>query len=83
MKTTIDIADDLFRRTKATAALQGKSLKEFIATALGFYLDRQVAEDATPSGWRSVFGAVRAEDVEPIDAILDEEFERVDPNEWS
>jgi len=83
MKTTIEIADDLFRRTKATAALRGESLKDFVAAALGFYLDRQSPESSTPSGWRSVFGSVQAKDVRQIDAIIDEEFERIDLHEWS
>lgn len=34
MKTTLELPDDLFRRAKAAAALQGRSLKEFIAAGL-------------------------------------------------
>ena len=34
MRTTIDLPDVLFRRTKATAALQGSSLKELIVRAI-------------------------------------------------
>lgn len=30
MKTTLEIPDDLYRRTKATAALRGESLKDFV-----------------------------------------------------
>ena len=34
MRTTIDLPDALFRKTKATAALQGSSLKELIVRAI-------------------------------------------------
>jgi phosphoribosyl-dephospho-CoA transferase len=34
MKTTIEMPDDLFRRAKATAALQGLSLKEWLTKVL-------------------------------------------------
>jgi hypothetical protein len=34
MRTTVDLPDDLFRRTKALAALRGDSLKELIVRAV-------------------------------------------------
>lgn len=34
MRTTIDLPDDLFRKAKALAALQGTSLKKFMVRAL-------------------------------------------------
>jgi hypothetical protein len=34
MRTTIDIPDALFRKTKALAALQGSSMKDFIIRAV-------------------------------------------------
>jgi hypothetical protein len=34
MRTTVDLPDDLFRRAKAHAALNGMSLKELIAGSL-------------------------------------------------
>jgi hypothetical protein len=34
MRTTVDLPDELFRKTKATAALQGTSLKELIIRAV-------------------------------------------------
>lgn len=82
MKTTLEIPDDLFRRTKATAALRGESLKEFVMEALEAHLERRVANDSSLRGWRRVFGQARQEEVEEIDAIVAEEFERIDPAEW-
>jgi hypothetical protein len=34
MRTTIDLPDTLFRKTKATAALRGSTMKELIVRAL-------------------------------------------------
>ena len=34
MRTTVDLPDTLYRRTKAVAALRGSSLKELIISAL-------------------------------------------------
>jgi len=82
VKTTLEIPDDLFRRTKATAALRGESLKEFVSEALEAHLERRVANDSSLRGWRSVFGQARQEEVEEVDAIVAEEFERIDPTEW-
>ena len=82
MKTTLEIPDDLFRRTKATASLRGESLKDFVTKALQMHLEREATADSPQRGWRSVFGQARREEVEPVDAIVTEEFERVEPDEW-
>ena len=34
MRTTVDVPDSLFRRMKATAALRGQTLKEFLREAV-------------------------------------------------
>ena len=83
MKTTIEIPDDLFRRTKATAALRGESLKDFITGALRERLDLQAGRTAPEAGWRSVFGRARPEEVEPVSERIAEEFEQIDPREWA
>ncbi len=80
MKTTFEIPDELFRQTKATAAMRGESLKDFVTDALEAHL-RQ-ASAASPRGWQSVFGQARREEVESVDAIVAEELERIDPDEW-
>ena len=82
MKTTLEIPADLFRRAKASAALRGESLKEFVTEALAAHLDRQGNKSSAPRGWRSVFGQAHKEDVEAIDAIVAQEFERIELNEW-
>ncbi|MGD9137644.1 MAG: hypothetical protein PVH42_12815 [Desulfobacterales bacterium] len=40
MRTTIEIPDHLLRRAKAAAALEGKSLKAFLAKAVKHELER-------------------------------------------
>jgi hypothetical protein len=82
VKTTLEIPDDLFRQTKATAALRGESLKDFVTAALRAHVEAQAAEAPRERGWRSVFGGARPEEVEEIDRIVAEEFERVDPEAW-
>lgn len=46
MKTTVDLPDDLLRRAKAKAALQGKKLRELLQDGL----ERVVNEDEVPAG---------------------------------
>jgi hypothetical protein len=39
MKTTIEVSDDLYRRAKATAALQGRKLKDLVEEGLRHVLE--------------------------------------------
>jgi hypothetical protein len=82
MKTTLELPDDLFRRTKATAAMRGESLKEFVTEALQAHLERKTSGASAQRGWQSVFGQARREEVEPVDAVIAEEFEQVNLDEW-
>lgn len=82
MKTTLEIPDELFRRAKATAALRGQRLKELVNEALRGHLDEQAAGDAVRPGWRQAFGGATAEEVAQIDAVIEADLERIDPDEW-
>jgi hypothetical protein len=82
MKTTLEVPDDLFRRTKAAAAMQGESLKDFVTEALQAHLERKTAGSSARPGWQSVFGQARREEVETVDSVVAEEFGRIDPDEW-
>lgn len=82
MKTTLEIPDDLFKRTKATAAMRGESLKDFVTEAIQERLERQSSAGPSQRGWRSVFGQARREEVESVDAVVAKEFEQVNPDEW-
>jgi hypothetical protein len=46
MRTTIDLPDDLYRRTKAEAAMRGISMKEMIVRAVERSIDEK--PHATP-----------------------------------
>jgi len=50
MRTTIDIPDALFRKTKATAALRGSTMKDLIVEAL----EREVHPEKDKSKSRRV-----------------------------
>ncbi len=82
MRTTLEIPDTLFRRSKAAAALAGVPLREFVAAALKSYLDRHGEAVPEKSGWRVVFGRAETEAVAEVDQVVKEEFGRVDPGEW-
>jgi len=83
MKTTIELDDELFRRSKAEAALRGQSLKDLFTEALRDYLgETGTPSRERPTGWRSVFGVADAAMIAPVDVTVTEEFGRVDPDEW-
>ncbi len=82
MKTTIELPDELFKRAKATAAIQGESLKDLIREALEARLASLPAPQSARSGWRSVFGLAEPESVEGIDGVVTAELEQIDLTEW-
>ena len=41
MRTTVDIPDPVFRKMKATAALRGVSLKEFLLSAVEHEMEKK------------------------------------------
>ncbi len=82
MKTTLEIPDALFRRAKALAARDGKTLKQFVNEALEQEL-RARTSPAKPE-WAKYFGAIRGQSaaLRRIDATIADEFERIDPEDW-
>jgi hypothetical protein len=82
MKATLEIPDDLFKRSKAAATTQGESLDEFVTEALREHLRRQAATSSGQRGWRSVFGQATQEEVASVNALIAKELERTDPDDW-
>ncbi len=84
MKTTLAVPDALLQQAEAAASLNGESLQRFVVEALQAHLQRGTKDkEASPQeGWRSVFGKATPEQVEPVDAIISEEFERVEASGW-
>jgi hypothetical protein len=83
VKTTIDLPDDLFREAKATAARRGAALKEFFREALVEKLAREghpvIVEG--PRAWPVPPPDVDIEELRRIDALIEEEFERIEPED--
>ncbi len=82
MKTTIEIPDELFKKAKATAALQGESLRELICDALEARMASLPRHQTDRSGWRTVFGLADPKSVARVDGLIAADLERVDSSEW-
>ncbi|HEY3257601.1 MAG TPA: hypothetical protein VGJ64_01995 [Gemmatimonadaceae bacterium] len=68
------------RNAKATAAVRGESLRDFVASALEARLRSE--SSTRRSGWRSAFGLARAAEVGTVDRIISRDLETVDLAEW-
>lgn len=84
MKTTLEIPDPVFRRAKAEAARQGHTLRQFVTDALEAKLDprREAVNRGRP--WMELFGAGcdhRAA-LQEIDRAVEDEFERIELEDW-
>lgn len=84
MKTTLDVPDQLYRQIKARAALKGQTIKSFFLDAIR---DKLLAERGKKggkeeTGWRAVFGKANKSDVAEVQRIIDEEFSKIDPEDW-
>ena len=92
MKTTVEIPDTLFRKAKATAAEQGVPLKSLLTDAVRQYLQRSTGDSSkikrsapTPAPvWMSAFGGLSSlhKETQRINRVLEDEFERVEEDEW-
>lgn len=84
MKTTVELPDDLFRAAKATAAREGRSLRELFTEALQEKLNQlQSGKPAPAPPWMKYFGAFENSQAEStrIQDAIDEEFGSIDPLE--
>ena len=82
MKTTLEFPDSTFRKAKAKAAEQGIPLRQFVTDAVEEKL--RAAANSREKPWMKSFGALRhlhSENVR-IQKIIDEEFEKIDPEDW-
>ena len=82
LKTTLEIPDLLYRRLKASAATQGKTVKALVNEAIVEKLRQP--EGATQPGWLKGFGQLRhlRKETRRIQKVIDEEFSRIDPEDW-
>lgn len=82
MKTTVELQDALLRKVKARAAARGRTLKQYFNEALIEKLARDDAKGTGEPGWMKAFGTVPRSVTDKINAIIEEEFEVVDPEDW-
>ncbi len=81
MKTTIDLADMVYRQVKARAALEGVSMRTFITEAVREKLGHKTSHEG-PTGWRAVFGKAEADEIREIQERLDLEFSLIREEDW-
>lgn len=82
MKTTLDLPDALLRQVKAQAALQGTSMRDFFVRAIEERLHAKRQQPGKVHGWRTVFGKAPEGATAAVQAVLDDEFEKVNPDDW-
>jgi hypothetical protein len=83
MKTTLEMPDPIFRKAKAKAAEQGVPLRQFVTEAVEEKLAALNVSSAKP--WTKLAGGLRQlhKETARIDKRIAEEFERIDPEEWT
>ena len=81
MKTTIEIPDTLFRRAKSAAAERGIPLRALVSEAL---VNKLRVHDGDSKPWMQAFGKLRHlnKETSRINRIIEEEFERIEPEDW-
>jgi hypothetical protein len=81
VKTTLEIPDAIFRRAKAKAAERGIPLRQFVTEAVQ---DKLKAEAPPEKPWVKLMGKLSHlhEETERINKIIEEECERIDPEDW-
>ena len=82
MKTTLEIPDPVFRKAKAKAAERGIPLRQFVTEAVEEKLRTPSSDGNKP--WMRGFGGLRHLHKENlrIARIIEEEFEKIDPEDW-
>ena len=74
MRTTVDLPDDLFRRTKALAALRGDSLKNVVVRAIEREVNRTAVGGAPSPRRRARLPVVRLRSGRKLD-LTDFDFD--------
>jgi len=86
MKTTVEIPDSLYRQIKARAALKGQTIKDFLLEAVHAKLagdkTKRGSKREEKTGWEAAFGMADPKDVAELQRIIDEEFSKIDPDDW-
>jgi hypothetical protein len=86
MKTTIEIPDSVFRKAKASAAEQGIPLRRFVTNAVERELEsrsKRTLEENRKALRELAGGLSHLKDHKRIRAIIEEEFEKIEPEMWA
>jgi hypothetical protein len=83
MKTTLEIPDAIFHRAKARAAEQRVPLREFISVAVA----EKLGAKSPPRGKArmKLAGSLQhlRKETARITRLMEREFERIEPEEWT
>jgi hypothetical protein len=82
MKTTLEIPDAVFRKAKAKAAERGIPLRQFVTEAVQ---EKLLIASSAEKPWMKLAGKLAHlhEETMRINKIIEEECERVDPEDWA
>jgi hypothetical protein len=82
MKTTLEIPDAIFRRAKSAAAERGIPLREFVTEAVKDKLAASPKDGEKP--WVKLAGGLKHlhKETERINRVIEEEFEKIEPEDW-
>jgi hypothetical protein len=81
MKTTLEIPDALFRQAKSAAAERGIPLRALVSEELAEKLRVRGRPDKP---WLKTFGKLRGlrKETAHISRMIEEEFGRIEPEDW-
>ena len=83
VKTTLEIPELLFRKAKATAARQGRTLKQLVQEALSEKIARLDGASRQQKPWLVFAGELkhlRGENLR-IERVIEAEFENIEPED--
>jgi hypothetical protein len=83
MKTTLEIPDGIFRRAKAKAAEHRIPLRQFVSEAVAEKLEAK--SPAREKARMKLAGSLRhlRKETARIGALMEREFEGIEPEEWA
>lgn len=83
MKTTLEIPESLFRKAKATAARQGRTLKQLVQEALSEKIARVSGDSTKQKPWMVLAGGLKHLHSENrrIERVIAAEFKNIEPED--
>jgi len=83
MKTTLEMPDAVFRKAKAQAAEEGIPLRQLVTEAVRERVDKKSSSGEKP--WMKHVGKLKhlKKDLARINKIVEEEFGKIEPEDWA